>query len=151
MGKKRTSRKDRIFEPVNKNARICAGVFVSSVSFDQFLRLRRVNPRPAKPSANKPSVAGSGTFTESSMLNESPALTAVNPIASVIEYSALKDTGIVETCPIVVSPVTEASISGQPPSGVSQKVRVSVSPGLKSGPVKVLTRFIGPLDITQFR
>ena len=45
----------------NKNARICVGVVVSTVSFAQFLRLRRANPTPEKPSPSKPSVAGSGT------------------------------------------------------------------------------------------
>ena len=81
------------------------------------------------------------------MLNESPVLTALNTINSLIEYGPVNDSGIAKTFPAVVPPVTEPSVIGLPPFGVTMKVRVSVSLGLNSRPVKLLTRVMGPLDI----
>jgi hypothetical protein len=47
---------------LNENARIIvADVFLTAVSFDQLVRLRRANPTPARPRPSRASVAGSGT------------------------------------------------------------------------------------------
>jgi hypothetical protein len=47
---------------LNENARIMvAGVFLTAVSFDQIVRLRRANPTPARPRPSRASAAGSGT------------------------------------------------------------------------------------------
>lgn len=64
----------------NRNARIVAGVFVSAVSFDQLLRLRRATPATARPRPSNPSVAGSGT--DAGAIDHDPAAYALDGVVN---------------------------------------------------------------------